>query len=53
MVEDTSDETYYTFGMVSFGLSVTPCNDSVSYSGFAYLRPEIMRWINTQMERKN
>ena len=53
MVEDTSDKTYYTFGMVSFGLSATPCGNSVSYSGFAYLRPEIMQWINTQMERKN
>jgi len=48
MVED-NNQTYYTFGIVSFGLSVTPCNESVSYSGFAYLGTNIMQWINGQL----
>ena len=48
MVENTN-KTYYSFGMVSFGLSVAPCGESVSYTVFAYLGPNIMDWINEQM----
>ena len=51
MVEDNSDHKFYSFGMVSFALALNPCsNSSISYSTFAYLNPEIMKWINTQMK---
>ena len=51
MVKDASDEKYYSFGMVSFGLTANQCGEeSLSYSGFAYLNPDIMQWINTEMQ---
>ena len=51
MVEDTSDHKFYSFGMVSFALTLNTCsNVSISYSAFAHFNPEIMKWINTQMK---
>ena len=50
MIENASDGKYYLFGVVSFGLALTICGESASYSVFSYLNPENMQWINDQLK---
>ena len=50
MIEDASDGKYYLFGVVSFGLAVTICGESASYSVFSYLNHETVQWINAQLK---